>query len=257
MNTLERRHQIVQAAITTGKVYVIDLVEKHKVSAVTIRTDLNHLHQNNILIRFRGGALSSNKITKELSIDDKSCDQVSIKKALAKRVVQELNENESIILDSGTTTAEVARQLSSFRRLVIMTNGLNVMENLTQYEEFEVLMTGGTYREKSKSFYGRQAEDSLERYHFDKVILGVDGLDFHSGITTHFEHDAILNRIMCRVAKEVIVITDSSKFNVSGMHQICTLKHINTLVTDSGIPEAFAVELEKNGVNLIIVNKST
>ena len=66
MNTLARRHQIVQAAITTGKVYVIDLVEKYKVSAVTIRTDLNHLHQNNILIRFRGGALSSNKITKML-----------------------------------------------------------------------------------------------------------------------------------------------------------------------------------------------
>lgn len=256
MNTLERRHQIVQTAITIGKVYVCDLVKEYNVSAVTIRTDLNHLHQHNLLVRFRGGALSSNKITKELSIDDKSSEHISIKKVLAKRVVKELNEGESIILDSGTTTAEVAQQLSSFRRLVIMTNGLNVMENLTHYTEFEVLMTGGTYREKSMSFYGRQAEDSLERYHFDKVILGVDGVDFHSGITTNFEHDAILNRIMCRVAKEVIVITDSSKFNVSGMHQICTFKDIDTLVTDSGIPEVFAVELEKSGVNLIIVNKS-
>ncbi|MDP2560751.1 transcriptional repressor AgaR [Psychrobium sp. 1_MG-2023] len=252
MNTIKRRHDIVQLALSEGKVFVNDLVSRFGYSAVTIRSDLNYLHKKGLLIRARGGAIASNRISQELSVDEKLHKNVHIKRRLAQSVCELIDEGDAIILDSGTTTEEVAKCLASFRRLVVMTNGLNIAQNLLHSDDFEVMMTGGTLRKTSMSFYGRQAEDSIERYYFDKVILGVDGIDFNSGITTHFEYEAILNRTMCDVAKEVIVVTDSSKFNRAGIHKICGFDQIDTFVTDSKIPDAFAQTLEKSGVKLII-----
>lgn len=252
MNTIERRHDIVQLALTEGKVAVSDLVKRYGYSAVTIRSDLNYLDRKGLLIRSRGGAMTTNNISHELSVDEKHHKNLSVKRKLAQLVCSQINEGDAIILDSGTTTEEVAKCLVAFRRLVVMTNGLNVAENLLHSDDFEVMMTGGTLRKTSMSFYGSQAEDSIQRYYFDKVILGVDGIGFNSSITTHFEYEAILNRTMCEVAKEVIVVTDSSKFNRAGIHKICDFDAINTLVTDSQIPDAFAQTLEKAGVKLII-----
>ncbi|NQZ12330.1 MAG: DeoR family transcriptional regulator [Algicola sp.] len=253
MNSIQRRHDIVQTALKTGKVLVPDLVDKYAVSAVTIRSDLNQLASKGLLVRARGGALANNAVSLELSIDQKHQNRQHIKRKLAQAVCTLINEGEAIILDSGTTTAEVATCLHQFNRLVVMTNGLNVAQNLVNAGRIEVLMTGGTLRNKSLSFYGRQAEESLQRYHFDKVILGVDGFDFHAGITTHFEYEAIMNRLMCDVAQQVIVVTDSSKFNRCGVHKIRGFDQINALVTDSGIPDSFAQSLEQAGVKLVIV----
>lgn len=252
MNTIERRHEIVQLTLKQGKVAVADLADIYQVSEVTIRADLNYLHNKNLLIRSRGGAIARNAVPKELSLNEKHCAQIDTKRRLARLACQQINEGDAIILDSGSTIAELANCLHAFERLVVMTNGLNVAQNLLSAPGVEVLMTGGVLRKTSLSFYGRQAEDSLERYHFDKAFLGVDGIDFNSGITTHFEYEAMMNRLMRRVAKEVITVTDSSKFNRSGVHKICGLAEIDVLITDSGIPDAFAQTLERNGVKLII-----
>ena len=254
MNTIERRHEIVQLTLEKGKVNVPDLAIKYQVSEVTIRADLNYLDKKKLLIRSRGGALACNSIPKELSIDEKHSDQLDIKKKLAFIARDQIKEGDAIILDSGSTIAQLANTLHVFNRLVVMTNGLNVAQNLLAAPGVEVLMTGGVLRKSSLSFYGRQAEDSIERYHFDKAFIGVDGIDFNSGITTHFEYEAIMNRLMRRVAKQVITVTDSSKFQRSGVHKICELSEIDVLITDSGIPDAFAQSLEQNGVKLIIAS---
>lgn len=254
MKTIERRHDIVQLTLAHGKVCVSELADNYQVSEVTIRTDLNYLQNKKLLIRSRGGAMANNTVPKELSINEKHCAQMDIKRKLAQLAFQQINEGDAIILDSGSTIAELANCLNSFDRLVVMTNGLNVAQNLIDAPGVEVLMTGGVLRKTSLSFYGRQAEDSLERYHFDKAFLGVDGIDFNSGITTHFEYEAMMNRLMRRVAKQVITVTDSSKFNRSGVHKICGLAEIDVLITDEGIPDAFAQTLERNGVKLIIAS---
>ncbi|WKE65884.1 transcriptional repressor AgaR [Gallaecimonas kandeliae] len=254
MNSIERRHDIVQWALKEGRVEVEALAARYGVSTVTIRTDLNQLHDKGLLVRARGGAVASNKITRELSVSEKHQERLDTKRRLALAAAKEIREGEAIILDSGTTTAEVALCLHHFKRLVVMTNGLNVAQNLVDAPGVEVLMTGGTLRKKSMSFYGRQAEESLLRYRFDKVVLGVDGFDFHAGITTHFEYEAILNRQMCDLAREIVVVTDSSKFNRAGVHQIRAFGEIDTLVTDSGIPDSFAQALKDAGVKLVIVD---
>lgn len=254
MNTIERRQDIVQWTIDSGKVLVPDLVAKYGVSAVTIRSDLNSLHNKGLLVRTRGGAMASSKIRRELSIDDKYHEHSEIKRKLAVVASQLIDEGDAIILDSGTTTAEIAKCLDSFKQLTVMTNGLNVAQNLVNAEGVEVLMTGGTLRKRSLSFYGSQAEESLSRYHFNKVILGVDGFDLNGGITTHFEAESVLNRKMCTVAREIIVVTDSSKFNTLGVHKIRDLDEFDILVTDAGIPDEFVQSLEAHGVRIVIAD---
>ncbi|WP_428819081.1 transcriptional repressor AgaR [Microbulbifer sp. MCCC 1A16149] len=253
-NTIERRHDIVQVTIDAGRVQVPELADKYGVSTVTIRGDLNYLHQKGLLVRTRGGAVASNRVSQELSVGEKVTEHLDIKRRIAAAAAREVREQDTIILDSGTTTAEIASELHQFRRLVVMTNGLNVAQKLVDAEGVEVLMTGGTLRKKSLSFYGRAAEDALQCYHFDKVFLGVDGIDFQGGITTHFEHEANLNRLMCKVARQIVAVTDSSKFKRSGVHKICDFGDLDILITDSGIPDAFHEVLTEAGVRVVIVD---
>jgi DeoR family transcriptional regulator of aga operon len=120
----------------------------------------------------------------------------------------------------------------------------------------ELMLTGGLLRKKSMSFYGNIAEKSLRDYNFNKLILGVDGFDLKAGLTTHFEKEASLNRMMCDIAHEIIVVTDSSKFDQRAFHVICGSDQIHSLVTDSGIPESYAEYLTKQGVQLHIIEKT-
>ncbi len=102
--------------------------------------------------------------------------------------------------------------------VIAMTNGMNVANALLEAEGVELLMTGGHLRRQSQSFYGDQAEQSLQNYHFDMLFLGVDAIDLERGVSTHNGKDeARLNRRMCEVAERIIVVTDSSKFNRSNL----------------------------------------
>lgn len=253
MNSTERRHEIVQIALAGGRVRVGDLADRFTVSEVTIRADLKLLQQRGILARTHGGAVASNRILRELSLSEKSVERSGIKHRLAEAACDLIGNGDAIILDSGSTIGEIARLLGRFDRLMVMTNGLNVAMNAAGLENVQLMMTGGTLRRKSQSFFGRHAEESLSRYNFQKLFLGVDGMDFRVGLTTHFEREALLNRRMCEAAKEIIAVTDSSKFNRASLHKICGLEDLDVLVTDSGIPATFAEALEEKGVRLVIV----
>ncbi|NMM40632.1 transcriptional repressor AgaR [Pseudoalteromonas arctica] len=254
LNTIERRHEIVQLVYKQERVQVPELAQLFGVSTVTIRNDLNELDEKGLLVRSRGGAVASNRLTQELSLKEKHDANRGIKERLGKFAASLIKDGESIILDSGTTTEEVAKNLTSHHSVVVMTNGLNVAHSLLNAPSVEVLMTGGTLRKKSLSFYGRQAEQHLQQYHFDKLVLGVDGFEKDIGITTHFELEALLNRVMFEVSREIIVVTDSSKFNRKGVHKIIAASEINVLVTDSGIPAEIKTALEIAGVRLHILD---
>lgn len=254
LNTIERRHEIVQLVFKQERVQVPELAQLFGVSTVTIRNDLNELDEKGLLVRSRGGAVASNRLTQELSLKEKHDANRGIKEQLGKFAASLIKDGESIILDSGTTTEEVAKNLTNHHGVVVMTNGLNVAHSLLNAPSVEVLMTGGTLRKKSLSFYGRQAEQHLQQYHFDKLILGVDGFEKDIGITTHFELEALLNRVMCEVSREIIVVTDSSKFNRKGVHKIISASEVNTVVTDSGIPADIKTALESAGVQLHIID---
>ena len=253
ISTAQRRLEIVNLTQEQGQVSIKDLCTEYGVSAVTIRNDIKELHNRGLIIQSRGGALKNNRLTQELSVREKSGENILIKQRLGKLVSELISDGESIIIDSGTTTLEVAHCLSSHKNLVVMTNGLNVAVELSKIEDIEVLITGGKLRRKSQSFYGRQAEESLHNLRFNKAIIGVDGFDINSGITTYFEPEACLNRLMCEMAAEVIAVTDSSKFNRQSLHLIRPLSKINTVVTDDGISKEHLRTLTQQGIKVLLV----
>ena len=255
LTLIERRSEIVRLTETRGKVNVGELVRQLQVSAVTIRNDLNALSKKGLVVRSRGGAIASTRLARELSVQEKYKENLPIKRRLGKAVADLIDEEvRSILFDSGTTTEEVALCLVGRSNLTVMTNGLNVASALASAEGIDLLVTGGMLRKKSMSFYGRQAEESLRFFHFDRLILGTDGIDTKVGVTTHFEPEASLNRVMRSVATQVILVADSSKFGKRGPHVICRHTDIDMLVTDNGIAADTLKTLLDAGVDVRVVS---
>ena len=255
MSTVERREAIVRLVSEKGQARVEELSDHFQVSSVTIRNDLNYLDSKSMLLRSHGGAMSASGLTQEMPFQDKGGVHISQKSAIGAAAAGLVTDGESIILDSGTTTQQVARYLLDRKGLVAMTNGLNVAGELVKGAGIETMMTGGTLRKKSYSFYGTQAEDALRNFRFDKLFLGVDGFDLVAGLTTHFDREASLNRVMCDVSSEIILVADSSKFGSKGYHFIRSFGAFNTLVTDKGIPGDYLAGLQRQGVRVIIADE--
>lgn len=254
MSTVERREAIVRLVRDQGLVRVEDLAERFKVSSVTIRNDLNYLDNKGLLLRSHGGAMALDEAVKEMPFADKGSVNITQKAAIGAAAAELVNDGESIILDSGTTTQHLARHLAHNHNLVVMTNGLNVANELVRADGIEIMMTGGTLRAKSHSFFGSQAEDALRQYRFDKLFLGADGFDLVAGLTTHFDREASLNRVMCDIASEIILLVDSSKFGRKGYHFIRSFAAFHTLVTDKGIPADYMAGLQRQGVRVIVAD---
>ena len=257
--TSERREQIIQRLRQQGSVQVNDLSGLFGVSTVTIRNDLAFLEKQGIAVRAYGGALicDSNTPGAEPSVEDKSSLNTAVKRSIAKAAVGLIKPGHRVILDSGTTTYEIARLMRQHTDVIAMTNGMNVANALLEADGVELLMTGGHLRRQSQSFYGDQAEQSLQNYHFDMLFLGVDAIDLERGVSTHNEDEARLNRRMCEVAERIIVVTDSSKFNRSSLHKIIDTPRIHTIIVDEGIPEESLKEFHRSGVEVIIVQSAS
>ncbi|MGO2012434.1 MAG: transcriptional repressor AgaR [Pseudoalteromonas sp.] len=253
-DTSQRREQISRMLKETGSVQVPHLAEKYDVSTVTIRKDLRFLEQQGIAARSYGGAMlkEKNVIETELAIDRKQTLHAEEKLSIGKAAAQLINSDDSIILDSGSTTIQIAAHLKDKENLTIITNGLNVVNKLSVYDEVDVMLLGGTLRRKNMSFFGSSAEKCLEDLHVDKLFLGVDGFHMERGITTHFEAEALLNRVMCKIASEIIIVTDSSKFEHVCLHKILEPAAVTTVVTDSNIPNNYLEGLERLGIKVII-----
>ena len=251
---VERRMEILDMVNLQGKARVEDLAELFKVSSVTIRSDLSFLEKNGYIVRSHGAAIPNTGFIAELSIHEKRGQNAGIKTLIGKAAATLIKDGDTVILDSGTTTREIATHLKSRENVVVMTNGLDVAMELANTSGVEVLMTGGVLRKSALSFSGSQAENSLRNYRFDKVFLGVDGFDLRVGITTHNEQEASLNRLMCDISETIIAVADSTKFSKRSCHMIREFGDIDILVTDSGIPEEYIQELKDHKIEVIIVD---
>lgn len=240
-----------------AKPEIEDLAELFKVSSVTIRSDLSFLEKNGYIVRSHGAAIPNTGFIAELSIHEKRGQNAGIKTLIGKAAATLIKDGDTVILDSGTTTREIATHLKSRENVVVMTNGLDVAMELANTTGVEVLMTGGVLRKSALSFSGSQAENSLRNYRFDKVFLGVDGFDLRVGITTHNEQEASLNRLMCDISETIIAVADSTKFGKRSCHMIREFGDIDVLVTDSGIPDEYVQELKDHKIDVIIVDDKT
>ncbi|MEI9697175.1 transcriptional repressor AgaR [Moellerella wisconsensis] len=252
---VERRMEILDLINTEGKARVENLAEKFNVSSVTIRSDLTFLEKNGYVVRSHGAAIPNTGFIAELTVHEKRNQNANVKHLIGKAAASLIKDGNSVILDSGTTTREIAANLKSRENVVVMTNGLDVAMELASASGVDVLMTGGALRKNALSFSGSQAEHSLKNYRFDMVFLGGDGFDLRVGITTHNEQEASLNRIMCEMSELVVAVADSTKFGKRSCHMIREFGDIDILVTDSGIPDEYIQELKDKKVRVIIAEK--
>lgn len=252
---VERRMEIVSIVNQEGKARVDDLATRFNVSSVTIRSDLNFLEKNGYIVRSHGVALSNTGVIAELTVHEKRRQNSGSKSLIGQAAAKLIHNGNTIILDSGTTTFEIASNIKSLSDVVVMTNGLDLAMDLASSSGIEVLMSGGVLRKNALSFSGSQAENNLKNYRFDKVFLGVDGFDLKAGITTHSEQEASLNRLMCNISEQVIAVTDSTKFGKRSCHMIREFGNIDILVTDSGIPDEYLQGLREMKVEVIVVDK--
>jgi len=251
--TTDRRAKIIDEIESNGIVKVTDLSKKFGVSDVTIRNDLVQLEKKNMLIRAHGGAMKFQRMGVDFELDIKSKKHLIEKEKIGKKAAELVKDGDTIILDSGTTTLQIAKFVSHLNNLTVITNSLNIAGQLVDFQNVKVIMLGGNLRRKSLSLIGPIAENSIKNYYCDKVFLGVDGIDTSYGISTPNSEEAYLNNIMINISREIIVVTDSSKFLRKSFAFIAPLSKIHTVITDSKIPEEEKLFLEKSNLNLFIV----
>jgi DeoR family transcriptional regulator of aga operon len=241
-STINRRIKIIELLRANGRVDVKQLSDALEVTGVTIRNDLEQLEKKNILIRARGGAIKveQDRFEEDYPLSDKQKKHLTEKKEIGKKAAELIANNNTIILDSGSTVHQLAKNLK------------NIATLLAEYKNINVLVPGGILRKNSLSLVGTLAEKGFKDFFCDKLFLGVDGFDLDSGISTPSPEEAYLNQIMIEISKEVIVLTDSSKFERRGFAFIAPINKINIVVTDKGIRPEHKTKLENLGVKVIV-----
>jgi DeoR family transcriptional regulator of aga operon len=238
-DTSERRQQISRLVKERGSVQVAPLAERFGVSMQTIRKDLRFLENRGVMERSYGGAISAEAVNVaiEPAVEAKRSSHADEKARIGRLAAAMVASGESIVLDSGTTTLQIAHHLADDEDITVLTNDLDILTVLAAKERLNVVMLGGMLRRKNRAFYGAQTVAALEDLRVDKLFLGVDGFDIGCGITTHHEPEAMLNRKMVEAARQVIAVTDSSKFGRVCLHRIIAVEDIHDLVTDASVPE--------------------
>ncbi|GGF20479.1 transcriptional repressor AgaR [Echinicola rosea] len=250
--TAQRRSRILEVLDEHGQVNVSELSKLLGVSEVTIRNDLANLERNKLLVRAHGGAFKTNNMA--LPVTEKKKINLDLKRKIGKKAVSMIEENDSIILDSGTTTFEISNNLAKFERLTVISNALDIVNNLASYDNLDVMMPGGFLKEFSMSLVGPMAERNLKQLHCNKLFLGVDGIKADVGVFTHYMEEAYLNQIMIDIAEEVIVVSDSTKFKKIGLAFIAGFNKVHKVITDDRIETEHVKMLERNNVEVIIAS---
>ena len=253
INIVERHKLILEKLENDGFVNVNELRREFQVSAVTIRKDLKLLEDRKLLFRSHGRAIPSNPYITENHVEIKEKINTEQKQKIAiaaKKTVQPLD---TIIMASGTSVIEFARQIAEMEKLTVVSASLNTSLILSKNPNIEVIQLGGSVRPNSSSVIGPIVEKMLAEFTFTKLFLGVDGIDLEYGLTTTNAMEASLNKVMIKASQRIIVLADSSKFGRKGFGRICGLGDVDQIITDEGIDEKTKSRVLELGIDLIIV----
>ncbi len=236
-----------------GRLTVGDLVERFGVSSVTVRTDLDALANAGALVRSHGGAVRRLDPVQDYPISFKDTIHHPEKVRIGRAAAQLIRPGQTAILDSGTTSLQVARhlRLQGLKGVTVVTNALNIASELAEASDLSLIMIGGVLRQLSNSFVGPQAERMLSQLHADHCFLGVDGLDPEFGPTTPDLLEAQLNGLMIAVSTEVTIVADSSKIGKRSLSAIGSISSIHRLITDDRIPPEMVEALRGKGLDVI------
>ncbi|WP_158895512.1 DeoR/GlpR family DNA-binding transcription regulator [Amycolatopsis anabasis] len=255
MKRHERLGGLLQLVGERGRVDVDELAAKLDVSAATIRRDLDHLAEQQLLTRTRGGAVANN-VSYDLPLRYKSARHAPEKTRIARAVAMLVQRGGVVGLNGGTTTTEIAGalaargDLNTGPGLTVVTNALNIANELAVRRHIKLVVTGGVARPHSFELTGPLATRVLSEIALDLLVLGVDALDPHGGAFAHHEGEANINRLMVERSARVVVAADSSKLGKRAFARICPIGAVDVVVTDAGVSADLKQRFEAAGTDL-------
>ncbi|WP_324787878.1 DeoR/GlpR family DNA-binding transcription regulator [Streptomyces sp. H51] len=250
---------LLELLVERGRLDVEEAAADLRVSAATIRRDFDQLAEQQMLVRTRGGAVVHG-VSYELPLRYKTARHASEKQRIAKAVAALVSPGDAVGLTGGTTTTEVARALavrgdlsSGPPALTVVTNALNIANELAVRPQFKIVVTGGVARPQSYELVGPLADEVLGRLTLDVAVLGVVAFDVTHGAAAHDEAEAAVNRLLCERAERVVVAADSSKLGRRAFARICAADAVDTLVTDTAASPDAVRRFEEAGVRVVAV----
>jgi DeoR family transcriptional regulator, fructose operon transcriptional repressor len=251
MFAAERRNHIARLIETHQRVIVAELAQRFGISEATIRRDLALLDGIGVLQRTHGGAIAAEQMTFEPDVKERQVLHLEEKVRIGQKAVEFIEDGDSVILDAGTTTVHIARALKG-RRVTVVTNALNIADELLESPGIKILVTGGMARSRTSSLVGPYADEVLRRLNVDKVFLATNGISPDRGLTTPNPVEARTKQVMVEAAKEVIAVADHSKFGRTFMAQIVPIRSLDMLITDSGADGDVVGQLEQVGIRTVL-----
>jgi DeoR family transcriptional regulator of aga operon len=236
-----------------GHQRVTDLAARFAVSAVTIRSDLAILEQEGRLVRDHGGATAlqtgNTLVTSLLRVDERAALHLEQKRRIGRAAAARVSPGDTVLLDAGTTSVEIARQLARVEPLTLVTNALNVALELGGAPAQRLILLGGVFHRESSSTVGPIAVQSLAG---QTLFLGTQAFDAAHGLTDSTMEIAEVKRAMIRCARQVVLVTDSSKWGRTSLTRVAALEEIDALITDDALPAEARALCATLGIELVI-----
>ena len=244
----ERQKSILNLLGHHDEVSVNELSKQLKVSSVTIRQDLNFMESEGLLKRIHGGAVlrDADDLANRLGVNyDK-------KLKIAKKVAEYVKDGETILIESGSINALLAREIAKKRNVRIITTNVYIARQFRKNAEANVILLGGLYQHQSETLVGKITKVCIDQINYSKAFIGIDGYTPKSGFTLRDLLRSEISGYIIEKSKEVFIVTDSSKFGKTELTRVCYPSDIQHVATDSDLGEEYIKDLFYAGVNVIL-----
>jgi DeoR family transcriptional regulator of aga operon len=257
-----RWNALLELLTETGRISVEEAAARLKVSQATIRRDFDQLAQQQMITRTRGGAVI-NGVSYDLPLRYKSAKHAPEKQRIGAAAAALVEPAMVVGLTGGTTTTEVARALAARPdlagtgpdgpSLTVVTNALNIANELVVRSRMKIVVTGGVIRPQSYELVGPLATGILRELTLDLAFLGVDAFDATLGAASHHEGEAAMNSLLASRARRIVVIADSSKLGQHAFARVCPTEKVSTLITDKDASDETVAPFIDRGVEVLRV----
>ena len=249
----DRQRQIVEMVAEHGSVRVAILSRKFGVSQVTIRTDLERLARQGLLVRNRGGAVAVSRTSLSTAFTERARFRQEEKIRIAERAASLASAGDSVFVDAGSTMMEIAQRLSDVAPLTVVTNGLNIAILLGGFPGINVIQVGGSLSPETISTVGPIAERDIDELVVDKFFLAAHSFDADLGILDVSVVVARAKMAMIRIARQVVLVADSSKYGQRALAKVAPLNAAHMLITDTDLPDSALQAVRALGVEVVQV----
>lgn len=242
----DRQKEILKIVSTKSKVSVKELANIFGISGVTVRQDLNFLEQQGFLKRVHGGVtfVNSDDISSRLLVNfEKKLD-------IAVKALGFVDEGETVLIESGSTNAILARELVKRENVTIVTPNVFIARECRKSDENSVVLLGGVYQKESESLIGPMVKRCIDIVNFRKAFIGIDGFTREAGFTSRDMMRADISSYIAQKCEQVFVLTDSSKFGRTELVKLFDVEDVAFLITDEGIPDSDRDFLTRKGIKI-------